>query len=96
MYVSTTLDVCLRVFEVCFDRSRSMFRPCSTTIPIIHVFVSTVLEVCFEIAQGMVRSCSRYIYIYIYIDWARGILRSCSRSVSIALKVIFDRDRGAF
>ena len=60
------------VLEVCFDRARGMFRPCSR-------YVSTVLEVCSDRARGMFLPCSAVLEVY--FECARDMFWACSRYV---------------
>ena len=59
-YVSTVLEVCFNlievcstVLEVCFDRARGMFRP-SREVCFDHtrVMFSAILEICFDRPQS--------------------------------------------
>ena len=70
-YVSTDL-------EVCFDRARGMFRPCSRYVStVLEVLIVTVLEVCFDHGRPNF-----------------DIFRPCLRYVSTGLELRFYRRRG--
>ena len=47
------------MFEVIFDRSSGMIRPCSMFVWTVLKIFLTVLEVCFDRSRGRFRPCSR-------------------------------------
>ena len=94
-----SLEVCLTLIEVCFDRSRSWLRPCSILFQPCVRFFSTVvpgmfrpsLEVCFDRARVGFSTVLKVCF-----NRAWGLFQPCLRHISTVHKVCFDRARGMF
>ena len=67
------------VLEICFGRSRCMFRPCSD-------YVSLMLEVCFDRTRGMFRLCSRNVSTVLEVCFDRLEVSSNGLEVCLDLE----------